>query len=356
MPFANGYDVNEAQVAMTLAALAYTNENALPGETIPHQQERIRAAIIQQLGNSDYATNNLWEFAWGPGLTSGDMMYVAKKKSADQYAVAIRGTDWSFLMDWIEDFDVLQLVAFPYISTQDANIRISKGSMDGLTTLLGMNGAVIDSQSDAGPDMSLLQFLMDAALHAPGDIDIFVTGHSLGGALASVLAAWLSYETAQWGHLPGKVNVKTYTFAAPSAGNSNFATYYDNLFGANAWRVYNKLDAVPNAWQTLNVITTYYTPQPLCPLVFKGLIDLAADFTGSDQYTQPTNARELPGEVNPAHNTNFVDQVEDQHSYDYYLQLLGAKPIDILSKVNPSAVMPTATPAGASPPPEAPSE
>src|SRR3712207_1794401 len=104
---------------MTLSALAYANDDPLPAETIQHHQDRIRARIVQELGTASYATHNNWEFAWGPGLTYSNMMYVARRTGADQYAVIIRGTDWNFVLDWIEDFDVLHTVPFPYATTQD---------------------------------------------------------------------------------------------------------------------------------------------------------------------------------------------------------------------------------------------
>jgi hypothetical protein len=53
--------------------------------------------------------------------------------------------------------------------------------------------------------------------------------------------------------LGGAARVKAYTFAAPSAGDAGFASYYNALFTdptsnlSTAFRVYNTLDFVPNA-------------------------------------------------------------------------------------------------------------
>ena len=77
----------------------------------------------------------------------------------------------------------------------------------------------------------------------------------------------------------GSSRLKAYTFAAPSAGNRAFADYYNRLFTdpstgqSTAFRVFNSLDAVPNAWATLATIPTYYTPSPRCPFYVKDIVD-----------------------------------------------------------------------------------
>lgn len=83
------------------------------------------------------------------------------------------------------------------------------------------------------------------------EIDIYVTGHSLGGGMASVFSAWL-----QATGIPGvKTNVKMYSFAAPKPGNDVFTDNFDaGLTRSNmAYRVINSLDSVPQlgfTWET----------------------------------------------------------------------------------------------------------
>lgn len=326
---ADGYDLSYAQVLMTLSALAYAKENPLPKETTQAHQARIRDKITKELAKPGLATGNNWEFAWGPGLTTGNMMFVAKNKSANEYAVSIRGTDFKFIFDWIEDADVLNLAAFPYVSTTDPNIKIAQGTMDGLNDLLSMTGSDIINPDQ--PDTNLLQYLMQAAMNSQTDINIYVTGHSLGGCLATVIAAWLSYQAAGWQHLSVKVNVLAYTFAAPSAGNSNFASYYNTLYttesGSNAFRIYNELDLVPNLWQTIDVIKSYYQPEPKCPEWAKLIIDAGDKFLPSRDYTQPEVSEPLPGTVDSSFS-GFAGQAGHQHDKNNYLTLLGAKPLD----------------------------
>lgn len=67
---------------------------------------------------------------------------------------------------------------------------------------------------------------------------IHVTGHSLGGAVASLLAARVQKA--------GLGSVKLYTFGAPRPGMKTFTAGLDSAIGAkNIYRVYNMQDIVP---------------------------------------------------------------------------------------------------------------
>jgi hypothetical protein len=56
--------------------------------------------INASLAESPYAS---WKVAWGPKLNDdrSNMLYIAGNSATNQYAVAVRGTDWSFLLDWL---------------------------------------------------------------------------------------------------------------------------------------------------------------------------------------------------------------------------------------------------------------
>jgi hypothetical protein len=331
MAGSSGYSATEAVLLMTLCEYAYIDERPLPGETVAAQQARMARDINAALAASPYAN---WQVAWGPGLDGdrGNMMYVAGNHATNQYVVAIRGTDWSFWLDWLEDFAaVLGLVPFPYLpATAGQDIKIAAGTAVGLQALVQMTGATSSAQ------VSLLTFVRQ---QAPG-AQFFVTGHSLGGCLASAVAPWLAFE------LGGAGNLAAYTFAAPSAGNSAFADYYNQLFtdtatgASTAYRVYNTLDAVPNGWASLPVIETYYTPFPPCTTDIKTIIEDAANFVGTT-YTQPGIAGQgsavpLPGQVtsrpaaarfDPIGDALFLYEVAQQHASTTYLRLLAAPPV-----------------------------
>jgi hypothetical protein len=137
-------------------------------------------------------------------------------------------------------------------------------------------------------------------------------------------------------------NLKVYTFAAPCAGNQDFASYYNRLFSdaagvSTAYRVFNDLDIVPESWATLLAIGRKYTPAPPCPPALKPIIDRAVAIVGST-YEQvgnagPGSAVLLRGKVeaptapelspDPA-AALFFQEVDQQHATETYMQLLSA--------------------------------
>ncbi|TYI64264.1 hypothetical protein E1A91_D09G076100v1 [Gossypium mustelinum] len=71
-----------------------------------------------------------------------------------------------------------------------------------------------------------------------GDLDIMVTGHSMGGAMSSFCALDLTVNHEA-------KNVQVITFGQPRIGNAAFASYYGKLV-PNTVRVTNEHDIVPH--------------------------------------------------------------------------------------------------------------
>jgi len=69
---------------------------------------------------------------------------------------------------------------------------------------------------------------------------VWVTGHSLGGAMASLASAWLSYN-----NVVDRKKIISYTFGMPRVGDYDYALHHDRLVN-NSWRVVNDDDAVPH--------------------------------------------------------------------------------------------------------------
>jgi len=78
----------------------------------------------------------------------------------------------------------------------------------------------------------------DLSLAMP-QADIYVTGHSLGGALANLGALELKRRK-----LPIKA---VYTFGQPRVGNATFASIYNDSLGDRTWRIVNGNDIVPRS-------------------------------------------------------------------------------------------------------------
>lgn len=86
---------------------------------------------------------------------------------------------------------------------------------------------------------AIAQQVRDAAKKLNPALPCYITGHSLGGALATLAALDLAL------HLPHlKPRIQLYTYAAPRVGDPTFAAKYTQLI-PNNYRVINLADAVP---------------------------------------------------------------------------------------------------------------
>jgi hypothetical protein len=294
------------QVMMTMAAITYA-----PVDEI--------ASFLSPGVDPANATQGQWSMVWGPAVTpidEGNLLFVAANGCTGEFAVVTRGTyphlSLALLVDLYEDLDVGDSQAWEYPAGNDA--RISGGAMVGLNDLLSLT-----SEGVAFQDYALNTL-------AKSNRPVYVTGHSLGGALASVLAPWLAYLFEQNGSAS---TVLPFLFAAPTAGNTGFAQLFEKTF-PNATRCYNQIDVVPRAWdQLLSIKELFASPGPRCPWEFRGTIDLVQGWLNllDDRYVQPVvNDVSLPGQ--PQNASSFFDEVLIQHDHNYYLTMLGAPAVN----------------------------
>jgi len=297
----------DSQIMMTLAAITYA----------PAKDTR---SYLLPTTNPPNATQGDWALVWGLAVTAidaGNLMFVTYNRSTNQYAIAVRGTypyfGLALLVDLYEDLDVSDPIPWRYPTIPGA--VVAGGTIDALNDVVAFTSDGVSFRA-----------FVDSQI-TPSGADIFVTGHSLGGALTTVLAPWLVYQLSQSN---AKNAVMPYTYAAPTAGNETFASYYTGLF-KSFYRYYNAMDVVPKAWaDLLSIKTLYPSPGPACPWELKGTIDLITDWLSSIKvgYTQPNGAGEsLPGVPSPT--SDFFDEALDQHDHNYYLKLLGAPTVPI---------------------------
>lgn len=308
---------NAPQIMMTLSSMSYLPPND----------------IQSYLADSHYATGGEWSLVWGPVETTGNLMYVVKWSQNNIYAVVVRGTVLSFslgtLVDLYEDLDVGTQVQWPYPFVQGA--LVANGTLYGLRVLTSMTSN----------NLSLLEFL--ASIPTGGWL--YVTGHSLGGCLATVLAPWLQYQLS-W--INPQLFVVANTFAAPSAGNQAFADWYTNVaLRGRSWRYYNSIDMIPMLWNNVPGIKALFpSPGKSCPTAMKGAIDLINDWLvdiDEVSYVQPNgNGNLLQG---TATNAEWFTEGGHQHDHNYYLTLLGAPTVPLPStspsyRVRPKRIIP----------------
>lgn len=288
----------DVQVAITLSSIAYE-----PGDTDAEIMQNMANALKQK----DLPTAGQWGIVWGPVTHESDLMYIVRKTgstSPPTYAVVIRGTVMSF-ESILQDLEVLRLVPLPW---KDPKAPAGTTIASGIATAFGR----LQAMQRPGDKKTALQFLQ--SINAGSKV--IVTGHSLGGCLASVVPLWLLTEIPT-------LKVKPITFAGQSAGNATFASHFTAVFGDSA-RYFNTLDLIPRIWQTANVqsITELFpSPGPTCDIECEAVVDAIVVAVKKKDYTQLTSTSALPGTAYSG--DSFVDEAEQQHSHLYYMYLTG---------------------------------
>lgn len=308
------------QQMATLAFVAYLGEeltgsdDKVEGELYPCLEAQLRAEPL---------TNGKWKLTWGPAVYKFDiahyddnMLYVVRDAADPAHlAIVTRGTNAKAILDWLlEDLDVDYQVAWRY-GDAPSDAKISQATENGLRVLQTMVPA-----SGPVPNQTLAQFLKTYS-QANGALQIHVTGHSLGGALAPTLALWLADTRRDW-DASGQSTIAVVSLAGPTAGNAAFAAYSDSRIGASTTRLHNPYDVVPLAWNypTMGTIAGLYAPQSEPERDIRDAIDVARDLVKHKGYTQiRPNAPALSGEVSGA--TSYTEQVVWQHTCGYQCAL-----------------------------------
>lgn len=132
--------------------------------------------------------------------------------AGDCLVVAFRGTD--SIRDWITDAQFMRRVLMQFPNGE--RVEVHSGFLSAYNSILG------PLTSKLRPFASRL---------------IFVTGHSLGGALAKLSALELQRQ--------GFNIAQVYTFGQPRVGNGAFTRLYDAALGRSTFRVVHEEDIVP---------------------------------------------------------------------------------------------------------------
>ncbi|KAF8578195.1 alpha/beta-hydrolase [Ramaria rubella] len=150
------------------------------------------------------------------GVTQG---FIARDDSRREIVVAMRGS-FSF-MDIFTDIGVIPI---PFTSpgvTAPSGAMVHAGFLTGWNSVAKIVLRSVGFQLQAHPGYSLVS-----------------TGHSLGGALASLAA--MSFKA----NFP-YTNVTVYTYGQPRTGNTVYAEWVNNELGGNVFRSVHTYDGVP---------------------------------------------------------------------------------------------------------------
>ncbi|XP_022138652.1 lipase-like isoform X2 [Momordica charantia] len=146
--------------------------------------------------------------------------FVGVAKDPRAIIIAFRGTRGSSIQNWIEDLFWKQL-DLDYPGMPGAKVHSGFYRAYHCTT---MRPAILNA--------------VKRAKEVYGDLDIIVTGHSMGGAMAAFCAFDLIVNNKA-------SNVQVITFGQPRIGNAAFASHYSKHL-PNTIRVTNGHDMVPH--------------------------------------------------------------------------------------------------------------
>lgn len=156
-----------------------------------------------------------WKVAWYPRAINSNHAFVAS--NGKQWAISIRGSlmefSWHAFDNWVnQDLNILTQVDWAYSTENGA--RISQGMHNSFNNLLQLRDTITN--------LSLPEFLKK---NLKKTSPLLITGHSLGGSLATVLGSYLHHE---W--KPASHAIEIVSFASPAAGNNAFVVDFDNKF------------------------------------------------------------------------------------------------------------------------------
>jgi hypothetical protein len=306
MSSASTLTYSNAQMMMTLCAISYAGGG--------QELSSIKGQIKSELSKQHYATGGDWELVWGPARTTdtqgSNLMFITKQRSSHVFAVVLRGTLWSSIESWVEDVPT-SLVDYPWAEA-DHSAKVSREFLDTVKNLVALN--------DPGTGISFSDFIAENK-----DTRWFVTGHSQGGGLAPMMHGYLAT-------LLGHSDSASFTFAAPTSGNSGFAGFIDEHL--NSTRTRNPHDVVPYGYGDLPDI--WEIGIPVKSIFAQGGIMLAVSYWQNQYGLKPTDFAQpqksvvtLSPRPDQRPDVWYEQRVESQHISNSYLLLMDAPQVEL---------------------------
>ena len=254
MTFTAGFQFAEAQLLLEIAQQAYAGTPSLSEAPVTCGVPDVpnpspNWTIVQDLTPTTATLlDNYWQ-VW------------QNQSDTSQYAIAVRGT-----VD--TDASILADLLFPLIN---ARFDVQVGSISLPFYLARDEGdSAVKAGVHSGFALSLLLMLFttDRPLFATlwwlahvGNNNVYITGHSQGASIATLLTSLVRHSTDVF---KGPA-YKTYTFAPAKAGNDHYAYDYARLAAVDGygWAVTSTQDWVPQAPFSLEWISDLNTPNPL---------------------------------------------------------------------------------------------
>ncbi|MFV8755239.1 lipase family protein [Nannocystaceae bacterium ST9] len=332
------------QVRLCLALIAHAGSHGEPA--------RNAEALHRELGAWLARTEPVREHAivWGPASfrtcwqpsAAALLVFVVHRPSTDDFCVVIRGgSPISPFSQQLDGFACLEQE--PWVWMQDNTDGIAPAICGSVDRQLRVIRQLTPEEGLPGAGRTLCEFLGEQVEARSVDrrTPIHVTGHGMGGTLASVVALWL-LDTQ--GHVPmreaawdpqRRAKLHCTAFAGPSAGNPDFAGYIADRLGPELALIHNRLDHAPALWdtQTLLELPDLYQPHVQDTALIRALVDaLAGEIERSGLEFEQPPALELDGTLALHLPPSYVAQAIYQHLHAYpaLLGLAGLLDVDAI--------------------------
>lgn len=199
-------------------------------------------------------------------------------------------------VNWITDFLV-----------DAANIRYDSSWIPGQPNVkVGFGWLSAWSGVKTAVEQKLTQLISKLNPGSAAPVTVYVTGHSLGGAIATLAAADLWHDVLVKN--PGCF-LRTYTFGSPYVGNADFAGYYNSVMTsaeAESWGIRNRQYEPIGTINTLVLGNSLLFNDPYVDVASESVIDGSQHWISSyiSEFVNEPPSDSLEGEVVP---TPFLD-------------------------------------------------
>ncbi|WP_266157041.1 lipase family protein [Dyella silvatica] len=312
----------QLQTALTLAYIVNSATTSDAGVVMQNPDASATKINITTRISKSKMTAGKFSVVWGPAIYIPDNsdgysanVTVALKDDSGDISIVTSGTNPKSQFDISdEDNEITTLQELSgLIKSCPSGVQISQGAWDGVEGILKTRSV-----------LSRTTPLLADFVGSTGRI-FNIIGHSLGGALATVLAVY--FKDA----FPFR-EFHCHTFAGPTAGNGAFAQYFNENMESRTRRVFNTMDIVPCAWSNdgLSRILNIYEPQLPTPAQVSEFVQYVQSLNLG--YAQPEKSVSLKGAVNTKIILSTPDDFMNQAAYQHiaaYVTLLGLQPGDI---------------------------
>ncbi|KAG6757277.1 hypothetical protein POTOM_037584 [Populus tomentosa] len=191
------------------------------------------AMLATSLGHSSFIKSEFEKICFLDNSSTDTQVAIWRDNARKRLIVAFRGTEQVRWKDLRTDLMVVPTGLNPERIGGDfkQEVQVHSGFLSAYDSVRIRIISII----------KLLISYVDNGAEPPFKWHVYVTGHSLGGALATLLALELSSSQLV---KRGAISVTMYNFGSPRVGNKKFAEVYNQKV-KDSWRVVNHRDIVP---------------------------------------------------------------------------------------------------------------